>query len=104
VAYAEPVAGGFSGILSVQNTNGFGILLVKGNVKISAPFQWDGLIIVSGQITFDGGIGTSVIRGALFADQVQILSGDVTMTLDTCPIAASLRTLPVAILSWQQLL
>ncbi len=104
VAYAEPVAGGFSGILSVQNTNGFGVLLVKGNVKISAPFQWEGLIIVSGQITFDGGIGTSVIRGALFADQVQILSGDVTMTLDTCPIAASLRTLPVAILSWQQLL
>jgi hypothetical protein len=104
VLYAEPSAVGFSSGLFVQNTKGFGVLLVKGNLKISAPFQWEGLIIVSGQVTFDGGIGTSVIRGALFADQVQMLSGDVTMTLDTCPIAASLRALPVAILSWRQLL
>jgi len=61
-------------------------------------------VIVSGQVTFDGGMGTSAIQGALFADRVQILNGDVTMTLDTCPIAASLRVLPVATLNWQQLL
>ncbi|MDH4193451.1 MAG: PilX N-terminal domain-containing pilus assembly protein [Nitrospirota bacterium] len=102
--YAEPSAGGFWSELAVQNVNGFGVLLVKGNVKISAPFHWEGLVIVSGQITFDGGIGTSAIHGALFADQVHILSGDVTITLDTCPIAASLRVLPVAILNWQHLL
>jgi hypothetical protein len=102
--YAEPLAGGFPSVLAVQNINGFGVLLVKGNVKISAPFHWEGLVIVSGQATFDGGLGISVIHGALFADQVQILSGDVTITLDSCPIAASLRTLPVALLSWQQLL
>jgi hypothetical protein len=102
--YAEPLAGGFPSVLAVQNINGFGVLLVKGNVKISAPFHWEGLVIVSGQATFDGGLGISVIHGALFADQVQILSGDVTITLDSCPIASSLRTLPVALLSWQQLL
>jgi len=61
-------------------------------------------VIVSGQVTFDGGIGTSAIQGALLADQVQILNGEVTMTLNTCPIAASLRVLPVATLNWQQLL
>jgi hypothetical protein len=102
--HAEPLAGGFPSELYVQNVKGFGILLVNGNVKISAPFHWEGLVIVSGQATFDGGLGTSVIHGALFADQVQMLSGDVTITLDSCPIAASLRTLPVALLGWQQLL
>ena len=104
VLYAEPLTLGFSSGLGLQNVNGFGVLLVKGNVKISAPFHWEGLVIVTGQVIFEGGLGTSVIRGALFADQVQILSGDVTMTLDTCPIAASLRVLPVVILNWQQLL
>lgn len=104
VLYAEPLARGFSSLLAVQNLNGYGMLLVKGNVIISSPFHWEGLVVVSGQVTFDGGIGTSVIQGALLADQVQILNGDVRMTLDTCPIAASLRVLPVATLSWQQLL
>ncbi|TFG62958.1 MAG: hypothetical protein E4H32_05085 [Nitrospirales bacterium] len=104
VLYAEPLAGGFPSLLAVQNLNGYGVLLVKGNVNVSAPFHWEGLVIVSGQVTFDGGIGTSAIQGALFADQVQILNGDVRMTLDTCPIVVSLRVLPVATLNWQQLL
>ncbi len=104
IMYAEPLAGGFSSSLAVQNLNGYGILLVTGNLSISAPFHWEGLIIVTEQVTFDGGIGNSVIQGALLADQVQVLNGEVKMTLDTCPIAASLRVLPVATLSWQQLL
>ncbi|WNM58669.1 pilus assembly PilX N-terminal domain-containing protein [Candidatus Nitrospira allomarina] len=102
--YAESLAGGFPSRLAVQNLYGYGILLVAGNLSISAPFHWEGLIIVSGQVTFDGGIGSSVIQGALLAEQVQILNGEVKMTLDTCPIAASLRVLPVKTLSWQQLL
>lgn len=102
--YAETLSGRFSSRLAVQNLNGYGILLVTGNLNISAPFHWEGLIIVSGQVTFDGGIGTSVIQGALLADHVQILNGEVRMTLNTCPIAASLRVLPVATLNWQQLL
>lgn len=104
VLYADSLTGGFSSRLAVQNLNGYGILLVTGNLKISAPFHWEGLIIVTGQVTFDGGIGNSVIQGALLADQVQILNGEVRMTLDTCPIAASLRVLPVFTLNWQQLL
>ncbi|GJL69736.1 MAG: hypothetical protein NPIRA06_23710 [Nitrospirales bacterium] len=102
--HAEPLAEGFSSRLAVQNLNGYGILLVSGNLIISAPFHWEGLIVVTGQVTFEGGIGISVIQGALLADQVQMLNGEVKLTLDTCPIAASLRVLPVATLSWQQLL
>ncbi len=100
VHYAEPS----SGALHLSQVSGYGILLVKGNVQIAAPFQWQGLVIVSGQVIFTGGLGSSILNGVLYADQVQMLHDDVSITLDTCPIAATLRTLPVKILNWRQLL
>ncbi len=100
VVYAEPI----SGSLEVSQVNGYGILLVKGNLQIQAPFRWDGLVIVSGQATFSGGIGPSSLHGAIYADQIHIPSDDVSITLDTCPITAALRTLPVKVLTWRQLL
>ena len=100
VHYAEPS----NGTLTVSQVTGYGILLVKGNLQISAPFQWAGLILVSGQATFAGGLGSSTLNGALYADRVQVLNDNVNITLDTCPIAATLRTLPVQVLTWRQLL
>jgi hypothetical protein len=98
--FAEPSGGR----LTVSQVTGYGILLVKGNLQIAAPFQWEGLIMVSGQATFNGGLGSSILNGALYADRVQVLNNDVSVTLDTCPIAATLRTLPVQVLTWHQLL
>jgi hypothetical protein len=100
VHYAEPS----NGTLTVSQVTGYGILLVKGNLQISAPFQWAGLILVSGQATFAGGRGSSTLNGALYADRVQVLNDNVNITLDTCPIAATLRTLPVQVITWRQLL
>jgi hypothetical protein len=100
VQYAEPS----SGTLIVSQVTGYGILLVKGNVQIAAPFQWEGLVVVSGQVTFSGGLGSSILNGALYANRIQVLHDDVSISLDTCPIAATLRTLPVQVLTWRQLL
>jgi len=100
VHYAEPSGG----MLTLSQVTGYGILLVKGNVQIAAPFLWEGLILVSGQVDFTGGLGSSILNGALYADRVQMLHDDVSITLDTCPIAATLRTLPVQVLTWRQLL
>ena len=100
VHYAEPS----SGTLIVSQVTGYGLLLVKGNVHIVAPFQWEGLLVVSGQVTFAGGLGSSRLNGALYADQVQVLHDDVNVILDSCPIAATLRSLPVQVLTWRQLL
>ena len=100
VYYAEPS----SGTLTVSQVTGYGILLVKGNVQIAAPFLWEGLIVVSGQATFSGGLGSSILNGVLYADRVQVFNNDVSVTLDTCPIAATLRMLPVQALTWRQLL
>ena len=100
VQYAEPS----SGVLTVSQVTGYGILLVKGHVQIAAPFQWEGLIVASGQVTFAGGSGSSIFNGALYADRVQVLNNNVSITLDACPISATLRTLPVQVLTWRQLL
>ncbi len=100
VHYAEPT----SGTLNISQVIGYGILLVKGNVQITAPFQWQGLIVVSDQVTFSGGLGLSTLNGALYADRVQVLHDDVSITFDACLIAATLRTLPVQVLTWRQVL
>jgi hypothetical protein len=98
--FAEPSGG----TLIVSQVTGYGILLVKGNVQIVPPFNWEGLIVVSGQATFAGGLGSSTLNGALYADRVQVLHNNVSITLHTCPIAATLRTLPLQVLTWRQLL
>ena len=100
VYYAEPT----SNTLNISQVIGYGILLVKGNVQIAAPFQWQGLIVVSGQVIFSGGLGPLTLNGALYADRVQLLHDDISITLDTCPIAATLRTLPVKVMTWRQVL
>lgn len=100
VHYAEPT----SGTLNISQVIGYGILLIKGNLQIAAPFQWQGLIVVSGQIAFAGGLGPSSLNGVLYAKQVQVLNDDVSITLDTCPVAVTLRTLPVQVLNWRQVL
>jgi hypothetical protein len=98
--FAEPSGG----TLTVSQVTGYGILLVKGNVQITAPFLWEGLILVSGQVTFSGGLGSSTLNGVLYADRIQVFNDNVSITLDTCPIAETLRTLPLQVLTWRQLL
>lgn len=93
-----------SGALNVSQVTGYGILLVKGNVQIAPPFEWEGLLLVSGQVTFVGGLGSSVLHGALYAKNIQVFHDDVIITLDTCPIASTLRSLPAQVLTWRQLL
>ena len=104
ISPATQLAEPSNGTLILSHVSGYGVLLVKGNVRIEAPFQWQGLMLVSGQMTFAGGLGASIVNGAIYADRIQILNSDVNINLDTCPIAATLRTLPVQVLTWRQLL
>ncbi len=98
--YAEPA----SGLLTLTNITGYGILLVKGSLQVFPPFNWKGLIVVSGGAVIQPGLSPAVIRGAVYVDQLQVLSDDVTIILDTCSIAAALRNLPLQVLTWRQLL
>ena len=72
--------------------------------KSPRRFSGKGSSSCSGQVTFAGGLGSSILNGALYADRVQVLNDNVSITLDTCPISVTLRTLPVQVLTWRQLL
>ncbi len=98
--YAEPT----SGTLNVSQATGYGMLLVKGHVQIAAPFHWEGFVLVSGRVTFTGGLGSSMLQGALYANQVHVVHDDVSILLNACSLATTLRTLPVQIMNWRQLL
>ena len=92
------------GWLRVTNVNGYGLLLVEGSLRIYPPFQWEGMIIVTGQTTVEAALGPVRIRGAIWSDTLQILNNIVNISLDTCPIAATLPLLPVQVLNWRQVL
>lgn len=98
--YAQPL----SGTLNISQVTGYGVLLIKGDAHIAAPFFWKGLVMVSGQVIFSGGLGSMELEGALYGRTVHVLNNNVRMVLDTCPIEASLRMLPLQVLSWRQLL
>ena len=101
VQIAEPPGGGLQ---TLTNVTGYGLLLVNGSLRIYPPFHWDGMIIVTGQATIESGLSPVLIRGAVLADTFQILNNTVTISLDTCPIAATLPLLPLKILNWRQVL
>ncbi len=98
--YAEPA----SGVLTLTNVTGYGILLVKGALRVVPPFNWKGLIVVSGGFMLEVGPSPVSIHGAVYVDHLQALNDEVALVLDACPIASSLRILPVQVLTWRQLL
>ncbi len=100
VQIAEPPGG----VLTLTNVTGYGLLLVKGSIRIYPPFHWDGMIIVAAQAIVESGLSPVLIRGAVLADTLQILNNIVTISLDTCPIAATLPLLPLKVLNWRQVL
>ena len=54
------------GDLEIRASDGYGILLVNGNLEVQGNFLWHGLIIINGDFRFSGG-GNKAIYGAVIA-------------------------------------
>jgi hypothetical protein len=54
------------GDLQIRSSDGYGILLVDGNLEVKGDFLWKGLIIINGNFSFSGG-GKKAIYGAVIA-------------------------------------
>jgi hypothetical protein len=54
------------GDLEIRASDGYGILLVDGNLEVKGDFLWHGLIIINGDFRFSGG-GNKAIYGAVIA-------------------------------------
>jgi hypothetical protein len=54
------------GDLEIRASDGYGILLVDGNLEVKGDFLWHGLLIINGNFRFSGG-GNKAIYGAVIA-------------------------------------
>jgi len=97
---ANPVnAGG----LTIQNGTGYGLLLGEGDLVMGGGVVWNGLVLVTGNVTFNGGGSAANIRGAVLGGAFESVNGGVDLGYDSCKIKASFRQRPLRVLSWREL-
>jgi hypothetical protein len=99
-----------SGGLKLQTGRGQGVLLVAGDLEIRGNFEFDGVIIVLGQVTTQG--TGNKITGGILANNAQIgdltgFAGNPTVLYSQCAISRALqgtaKGFPVTERSWVQI-
>ncbi len=87
--------------LKLSSLTGYGILLIEGDLILGGAFNWNGLILVTGQLTFNGGgLGINIL-GAILANQTVDVNGGVDMKYDSCMIDKSFNSQPVKVIRWE---
>jgi len=101
-----------TGTITLNNTQGQGILLVDGDLNIQGSYQFFGIVIIQGDLkTAGGGSADAHFWGGVMAKNadlsIQSLSGKATLNFSSCSILAALQaTSPVSLLrsrGWTQL-
>jgi len=88
--------------LKLSNATGYGILLVEGDLTLGGGFSWNGLILVTGTLVFNGGGSGINIRGAVLADQTVDINGGIDIKYDSCMVDNSLNNQSLDIISWKE--
>jgi type II secretory pathway pseudopilin PulG len=81
--------------LSIGGTNagGVGLLLVNGNLNVTAGFTYRGLIVVNGNVTLDNDVGNISLGGAIIASGIVQVTSDsqnkntITLQYNSCAIS-----------------
>src|SRR5215468_1938516 len=86
--------------LKLQNVTGYGILLVKGDLELGGGFQWNGVIIVTGSVTLNGGGGNAInIYGQIFSGTSTLtdvtINGGNTIGYDSCKVKKAMAGSPL---------
>jgi len=101
-----------TGTITLNNTQGQGILLVNGDLNIQGSYQFYGIVILQGDLkTAGGGTTEAHFWGGVMAKNadlsVQNLSGKATLNYSSCSINAALQaTSPISMMrsrGWAQL-
>jgi hypothetical protein len=88
--------------LKLSNATGCGILLVEGDLTLGGGFSWNGLILVTGTLVFNGGGLGINIKGAVLANQTVDINGGIDIKYDSCMIDDSLNNESLDIISWKE--
>ena len=105
--YADAVGTQADGELRLNNVNGYGILLVKGNLQLAGNTNWNGIIIVTGVITSSGGGSNAKnIQGQIYSGSSALgdttISGSVVIGYNSCNVKKALSSQPLKVVSWKQ--
>lgn len=75
---ANPIVVSFKGDnLKLGGESGYGIILMEGNLNVHGGFDWNGLIIVTGKISFSGGASDKVnITGGILSGETAEIGTD----------------------------
>jgi len=89
--------------LKLQNVTGYGTLLVEGDIILGGGINWDGLILATGTMEFNGGGGSNAINisGAVLANQTIAVNGDVNISYNSCNIDKSMSNQPLREIKWK---
>ncbi|MFH1952079.1 MAG: pilus assembly PilX N-terminal domain-containing protein [Pseudomonadota bacterium] len=86
--------------LSLRNVTGYGLLLVEGDLILAGGFNWNGLVLVTGTLTFNGGGAGVNILGAVLANQTIDINGGLDLRYDSCMIENSVSSQTMKTISW----
>ena len=89
--------------IRIRQTRGFGILLVDGNATLEGEVYWDGMILVSGTLFLNGFGSGIVIRGAVWAGEIDQPTGPLTVQYDSCRLKAAMLSLPTRVRTWREI-
>ena len=91
------------GGLKMSNVYGYGNLIVDGDLTLGGGFNWTGLVVVTGTVTFNGGGSGVNIVGAVMSGDAVSLNGGLEIYYDSCAVGESLSSLGYDLLNWRQL-
>lgn len=87
--------------IRIRQTRGFGILLVDGNATLEGEVYWDGMILVTGTLFLNGFGSGIVIRGAVWAGEID-QTGPLTVRYDSCRLKAAMLAVPTRVRTWRE--
>jgi len=94
--------------LNLSNLQGYGILIVDGDLELGGGFNWHGMILVTGAVRLNGGGGQQAlnISGQLLSGTSTVtdisLNGTNNIQYDSCGIKKATAAAPLTVLSWKQ--
>ena len=87
--------------IRIQQTRGFGILLVDGDATLEGEVQWAGMILVTGTLFLNGRGSGIVIHGGVWAGRID-QTGPFTVRYDSCLLQAALLAVPTQVRTWKE--
>lgn len=91
------------GGIRVQQVVGAGVLLVKGDATLEGEVRWDGMILASGTLFLNGYGSGIVIRGAVWAGEIDWQTGSLAVRYDSCRLQAALLAVPTQVRTWKEI-